>query len=281
VLNDPRNATTTYKSIDVATKAFSDPIDRINWNQRNGNIDDGHTISQTTASGAVGKDGVGIGANGTKVYFTLLNYFNRNLSENPPLDMDDLIESPFFNISKIQLSYVDMETKEEKEWVGNVGPIADSRLNVFHTGLYTQFLDRAFGENKHNGLYLYNRDAAQDVGALLSMAADNAKTLNLDKLHADTDYFAMHIYLAMIGVPPRVIIGYFNSPAFLDVIHKAQNDLTMGRIPEVSAKSFPDPQMKQIFLAAKEISSLAQILSINQGIKVEEEEIISQRSKCE
>lgn len=281
VLNDPRNATTTYKSIDVATKAFSDPIDRINWNQRNGNIDDGHTISQTTASGAVGKDGVGIGANGTKVYFTLLNYFNRNLSENPPLDMDDLIESPFFNISKIQLSYVDMETKEEKEWVGNVGPIADSRLNVFHTSLYTQFLDRAFGENKHNGLYLYNRDAAQDVGALLSMAADNAKTLNLDKLHADTDYFAMHIYLAMIGVPPRVIIGYFNSPAFLDVIHKAQNDLTMGRIPEVSAKSFPDPQMKQIFLAAKEISSLAQILSINQGIKVEEEEIISQRSKCE
>jgi hypothetical protein len=64
-------------------------------------------------------------------------------------------------------------------------------------------------------------------------------------------------------------------------MHKAQNDLTMGRIPEVSAKSFPDPQMKQIFLAAKEISSLAQILSINQGIKVEEEEIISQRSKCE
>jgi hypothetical protein len=82
---------------------------------------------------------------------------------------------------------------------------------------------------------LYDRDAAQDVGALLSMAADNAKTLNLDKLHAETDYFAMHIYLAMIGVPPPVIISYFNSPAFKYVIDQAQNDLIKGHIPRITA----------------------------------------------
>jgi hypothetical protein len=76
------------------------------------------------------------------------------------------------------------------------------------------------------------------VGALLSMAADNAKTLNLDKLHAETDYFAMHIYLAMIGVPPKVIISYFNSDTFLSVIRSANNDLSSGNTPIISAKSF-------------------------------------------
>jgi hypothetical protein len=36
-----------------------------------------------------------------------------------------------------------------------------------------------------------------------------------------------------------------------------------------------------IFKYAKEISALASILSINQGIKVEEADIVSQKTKCE
>jgi hypothetical protein len=45
VLNDPRNATTAYKSIDVATDAFSSPIKRIKWDLVPGNKDNGHLIS--------------------------------------------------------------------------------------------------------------------------------------------------------------------------------------------------------------------------------------------
>lgn len=291
VFADPRNATTTYKSIDVATDAFNNPIDDINWDIQNGSIDDGHTISQTTASGAVGKDGVGIGANGTKVYLTLLNYYNKSLHDRPPFDESDLVASPYFNVTKITLNYVNKSTGEPEVWEEHIGPISDTRLTPYHKQLYNTFVNREFDTTK--GIYVYDRDSAQDVGALLSMAADNAKTLNLDKLHAETDYFAMHIYLAMIGVPPKVIISYFNSDTFLSVIRSASNDLSSGNTPIISAKSFTPrngatdqevkdmEQLKQIYLAAKEITALAQILSINQGIKVEEEDIISQRSKCE
>ena len=291
VLNDPRNATTTYKSIDIATEAFNGPIRNIKWESRVGNNDDGHTISQTTASGAVGKDGVGIGANGTKVYFTLLNYYNRSFFQRPPFDSFDLLSSPYFNVSKLSLNYTNKRTGKQESFEKYIGPISDTRLTRFHKKLYNDEILRGFGVE--DGLYLYDRDAAQDVGALLSMAADNAKTLNLDKLHADTDYFAMHIYLAMVGVPAEVIISYFNSDTFLRVIRNAQNDLAKGQIPMVTEKSFKITedmsdqekfdmaQLRQIYLAAKEVTALAQILSINQGIKVEEEEIIAQRSKCE
>jgi hypothetical protein len=81
------------------------------------------------------------------------------------------------------------------------------------------------------------------VGALLSEAVDNAKKLNLDKLHADTDYFAMHIYLAMIGVEPRVIINYFNSPAFVSIINSVHNSIAEEK--RVDASTFDNfPELK-------------------------------------
>ena len=103
------------------------------------------------------------------------------------------------------------------------------------------------------------------------MAADNAKTLNLDKMHAETDYFAMHIFLAMIGCPPDIIIKYFRSPAFMEVIHRAQNDLAQGKIPLITYETFisiakeyegkPEHsafiQLAEIFACAKELTAFA------------------------
>jgi len=48
VLNDPRNATTTYKSIDIATEAFEGPLDEYTWESYKVNVDNGHTISSMT-----------------------------------------------------------------------------------------------------------------------------------------------------------------------------------------------------------------------------------------
>jgi hypothetical protein len=48
VLNDPRNATTTYKSIDIATDAFEGPLDEYTWESYKVNVDNGHTISSMT-----------------------------------------------------------------------------------------------------------------------------------------------------------------------------------------------------------------------------------------
>lgn len=275
VLNDPRNATTTYKSIDIATDAFEGPLDEYTWESYKVNVDNGHTISSMTQSAAVGKDGVGIGANGTKVYFTLLNYFNRQFNEDSPLSEEELISQNHFKVKKLTLTYTDKNTGNEQVYERWVGPISDTQLSPFQRSLYDSIIKAYGGE----GLYLYDRDASQDVGALLSEAVDNAKKLNLDKLHADTDYFAMHIYLAMIGVEPRVIINYFNSPAFVSIINSVHNSTAEEK--RVDASTFDNfPELKQIYLAAREISSLASILSINQGIKVEKDDIVSQKLKC-
>jgi hypothetical protein len=99
ILNDDRNATTTYKSIDIATEAFNKPIEAHDWKLPLSNIDNGHSIASTTASAAVGKDGVGIGANGTKVYFSLLNYSNLYFQEDPPFTEEELIDSPIYNLT--------------------------------------------------------------------------------------------------------------------------------------------------------------------------------------
>jgi hypothetical protein len=78
----------------------------------------------------------------------------------------------------------------------------------------------------------------------------------LDKLHAETDYFAMHIYLAMVGVPPEIILMYFNSDEFTEIIHKAQNDLAKGHTPVIDDKTFEGyPELQMIYRSAKELTA--------------------------
>lgn len=284
IMNDPRNSTTAYKSIDIATAAFNDPIGKITEHEQViYNLDNGHTISSITVSGAVGKDDVGIGANGTKGQFTLLNYFNRIFDKDEPLDLEELTDSHYFNIGAINLTYqieeqLDEEGKPvEGHWNKYIGPISDTVITDGVKRLYEQLLN---GES----LYIYDRDASQDVGALLSKAVDNAKDLSLDKMNALTDYFAMHIFLAMIGCPPEIIIRYFRSDAFVNIINSAKNDLAKGNIPLITYDTFVNAkqyELAEIFACAKELTALAQILSINQGLKVEEEEIVGQKQKLE
>lgn len=279
ILNDFRNATTAYKSIDVATDAFKNPLGEYTWDTYEVNLDNGHTISDLTASAAVGKDGVGIGANGTKGQFTLLNYFNRVFSQDPPLSEEDLISANHFNLRPLVLTYVDKNTQEQGVFSKWVGPVSDTQLTDQQKELYNEILKTLGVEQK---LYLYDKDASQDVGALLSLSVDNAKGLDLDKLRASTDFFAMHIYLAMQGVPPRVIINYFNSPEFDSIISSSKNDIVNGYKNDVNEETFAGhPELLNIYQGAKELTAFAQILSINQGIKVEREDIISQKLKCE
>lgn len=284
IMNSPKNATTAYKSIDIATGAYNNPIEVLTEaEQKIYNLDDGHTVSSITVSGAVGKDDVGIGANGVKGQFTLLNYFNRIFDADEPISMKELERSHYFNISRIKLTYDIEETRDEsgnvqqRKWERAVGPVADTLMNDSTKDLYA-------AENEGNDIYVYDRDASQDTGALLSLAADNAKTLNLDKMNAQTDYFAMHIFLAMIGCPPEIIVRYFRSGAFKSVIDNAANNLAEGQIPMINFNTFLDAkqfELAYIYACAKELTNISQVLGINQGLKVEEEELVGQRQKLE
>lgn len=279
ILNDPRNSTTVYKSIDVATAAFTDPISTLP-NNIIYNIDNNYTVSAMSESAATGKDDVGIAANGGKDLFTLLQYYTKNLQKDPPLTLQELTQAHYYNYVDLTLDYEvpvkDPTTGEitmvKKQWSGVLGPIADTQMSEAVLALYNESLP----ENKR--LYHYNDDAAQNMGALISMAADNAKTLALDKINAKQRFFAMHIFLALNGVPADVITYYFNSPAFVAYFKNdmliSNEDKQKGYVP-----NFTQDQINVVnFIknCADEITALAGLLSINQGIKVEESEIVKQ-----
>jgi hypothetical protein len=93
------------------------------------------------------------------------------------------------------LTYINKATGKQEVFERWVGPISDTQLPDSQKDLYKEVLaDMGIDSSL---FFIYERDAAQDVGALLSLSVDNAKALDLDKLRANTDFFAMHINLAM------------------------------------------------------------------------------------
>jgi hypothetical protein len=92
------------------------------------------------------------------VYLTLLNYYNKSLHDRPPFDESDLVASPYFNVTKITLNYVNKSTGEPEVWEEHIGPISDTRLTPYHMDLYNTFVNREFDTKK--GIYVYDRDSA-------------------------------------------------------------------------------------------------------------------------
>lgn len=276
IMNNPMNATSAYKSIDVATDAFSNPISKLSEDHVT-NIDDGHSIYEGTESGAVGKDDVGIAANGTKAQFSLLQYFNTLYATDTPLSVEELVNQHYYNVRPVQVPYID-ENGKYTIWNKNIATVGDARL---FNGLKQLYINSV-----ESNVYFFDNDASQGVGALLSMSADNAKTLNMDKLNAVPNLFASHIFLSIIGCPEEIIVKFSNSPVFELIVDIAKT----GKLNSLSflflAKELQDPVQKQvleyiedIYESGKEISALASMLSINQGVHVTEEEIVKQHFK--
>ena len=300
IMSDHRNSITSQKSIDIATKKFTNIIEQIE-DAYVYNIDDNHTIGLITESAAVGKDGVGIGANATKDYFATLQYLNNYFRLNPPFNSEELRFSPKFNLKRIKLRYTDLKGNPQV-YERILGPISDARINSFQKSLYKILANHFYGKEE---LDHYLDDAAQDLGALLSMSADNAKTLALDKMYAGTAYFSMHLYLAMMGVPADVIINYFNSEAFQELRTFVKNDLTKGFTGELDFDIFtnllqdinkrkeenPDDkphldqlyqdvvQLQEIYKCGQELTDFAAILKINQGIDIDESKLLSIKTR--
>ena len=127
----------------------------------------------------------------------------------------------------------------------------------------------------------YEDDAAQDLGAILSLAVDNAKSLSLDKMNASTDFLPVHLYLSSIGVPPEIIVKYFNSKVikFIKKITPSNTSISSSLIRETLNKLNEYPEIKEdsnliidliqlenLFLHGEELTNLALFLKINQGV---------------
>ena len=173
-------------------------------------------ISKMIRTFGMGKDGIGIAANGEKVFFSLLYYYT-----------DMIVKQDFSRLRKVlfdkQFTFGDSKFTRNLIANINVDYIKGVDLKVLQNS--KKFIQQTIQE-----LYAKKYDTPEDlvksveeqlgighdqalvISALLSAATDNAKELILAKIGADTNYMNMYIYCIVLGIPFNEISNFMTSP---------------------------------------------------------------------
>ena len=224
-------------------------------------------IQQYNAS--VGKDDVGIAANGVKTLYALSSYYNTYYKNNN--FEPDLVNS-FKSFNK---NFTFLKNGELMSLGGNFTTIADVQMNNVQRKMFEEF-DSSFNIKFVN--------AANNLSGFLSAATDNAKELIMAKVNASTDLASMHIYLMILGLDIDQVVEIMTSDIMEDIINKMDHNVfSMKRklsfntvINELSKiyKNRGDNDSiynlntyLNIYKAASELTSLSTLLGINQKRK--------------
>ena len=150
----------------------------------------------------IGKNVIGVAANGEKVYYTSLFYFNDQLRHNPE------------NINNIRFS----STFNRIEGRSTGNPIAITKTTIGNINFENSKI------LKESLLYVKNNTKVdQMISQLLTAATDNAKELVLAKMNAGMNLAGVHVHLMMLGFNIKDIVSYMTSPAVsaIDFLSKA------------------------------------------------------------
>jgi len=214
----------------------------------------------------IGKEDVGIGANGLKVYFALTNYYNSWLSKKNYNKEGDIRLSPKSFHKKVIVN--------DKEY--NIHTISDTRTS-------REYLAKIKAEYGYDGLTkelnVLNSKAALTMSGFVSGATDNAKELVMAKINAITDLANMHLYMASLGFTADDIAVYMRSEIPTMIIEKLNvNSFIVAKTPTVysilkdykkaneksPAKLKKLDNFKKILSGGQEFTALAGILKVNQ-----------------
>lgn len=225
---------------------------------------------------AVGKDDVGIAANGMKVLFALSTYYNEYYNNGFPKKIAD-IRTDFKTFNK-QLKFV--IDGEEKNY--SVATVADVDIDVDQE----QTLKKALGVD----FEVFRTNAAISLSGFLSAATDNAKELLMAKVNANAELASMHIYLLILGFTPAQVVEIMTQPLVERIVEQLETniffqkdsplvnmiiDSELGKAiqakDEVAITNASS--LKNIFQGAQEIKFLAKILGANQKTSANIEEV--------
>ena len=218
---------------------------------------------------SVGKDDVGIAANGVKTLYALSSYYNTYYKNNN--FEPDLVNS-FKSFNK---NFTFLKNGELMSLGGNFTTIADVQMNNVQRKMFEEF-DSSFNIKFVN--------AANNLSGFLSAATDNAKELIMAKVNASADLASMHIYLMILGLDIDQVVEIMTSDIMEDIINKMDHNVfSMKRklsfntvINELSKiyKNRGDNDSiynlntyLNIYKAASELTSLSTLLGINQKRK--------------
>ena len=174
-------------------------------------------ISKMVKTFMVGKDGIGIAANGEKVFFSLMYYYTDAIIKGDTEKLKKMLFNKEFIfgasqvtrnlIANVNLDYiqgVDMQT------LSNARKFIQDQINSLYKGEY-KGREEALVDAVQEQLSI-GHDQALVISALLSAATDNAKELILSKIGADTKFMNMYIYCIVLGIPFSDISKFMTSP---------------------------------------------------------------------
>lgn len=225
---------------------------------------------------AVGKDDVGIAANGLKATFALSSYYN-DYYDN--VDMSDINKvRRDFKTFKKDFIFFDADGNRTEYTPAVIADVNISNLEV------TQ-LNAAIGAFEK-----YRTNTALALSAFTSAATDNAKELLMAKINASVELASMHIYLMTLGFTPNQIAEIMTSDVIDDVLSKLETNIffdtktkKVGMIFEELAEGDEykkDPNKMQnlktlsdIYQGAQEMKIFSRLLSANQKRSANTEEL--------
>lgn len=199
---DERNMKSSYSPIDDAMALFTDVLKKMSDpTSMSRNLDDGMlTIARIQFNNSVGKDDVGVMANGLKAFFALTQYFNK-YRKSP----DFIKKCAFLKRIKINGKTIDFCTISDIQ-------LEQEAIKGLIEGLRSQGAIKSEDE-----IRFANDDAGLLISSLISLATDNAKELALAKMNASLDLACMHLYLAVLGCNANEIVEFATTPEFKEL----------------------------------------------------------------
>lgn len=294
-INDFRNMDSAYSPVSMS--CFLDPIKKLNIDSDVKNIYDGFTVFEITEENNIGRDTVGVMANGTKVFFTITQYLNKYYQKTKDFKKTD--PQVFFKDIKLKLN-------DGQEVQYQFSTISDIKLNKQQRADLMELFRNTFSEQQMQRLSFIDDDASLVISALVSLATDNAKELGLAKMNANLDLASMHVYLTILGVDPSIIVKYTTTKLFKQMAATINPDILTtdhyngSRTPnftllsQMAQDADSDKlrgsgewtkedveQLKEIYYASKELKDLASILGINQGLTAKIDGLYSLKDRLE
>ena len=262
----PTRAPKLYAYLQKKLSELSKPVIQNNYKSLD---DGGRSIAMMQYNNSVGKKDVGIMANGLKAFFALTQYFNQH--KNDP---------QFVNSNRYFLSKISLGQGQDKYF----STISDIKFEEYGLQTLKQAFQTFLPDVALTTDLTFNADdASLLISSLVSLATDNAKELALAKMNASIDLACIHLFLVVMGYNPKEIVTFTTSPVFKRVINSLNKSALLGEKVSVrtaiklvkSQNLTPEElyqleQMEYIYNCAQEMSKVAKLAGINQGVKVDE-----------
>lgn len=175
-----------------------------------------------------GKSGIGVAANGEKVFFTLLHYFTKNLLSGDVNRIKKVVINKAFKFA---------EKTETKYLIANINlncieGISESKLLESRELLINCINELYFGNESLEDVASviqdqlgFSYDQSLVISALLSAATDNAKELILGKINADPSFMNMYLYAVILGYDLVDISKFMTNPNISNIIKLHRADM--------------------------------------------------------